>query len=116
MRGGTIPGAGSTLFGASDTLGTTEGELVLAQALKQPAIQILTNAGFYSEEVFMQLAYNAGLDVATGAYTPDLAGQGIVDPAESAISSVNVAVSTAGLLMTAGSLITDVEKKHDKTE
>jgi chaperonin GroEL len=116
MRGGTIPGAGSTLFGASDELGTTDGELVLAQALKQPAIQILTNAGFYNEEVFMKLAYNAGLDVATGYHTTDLAGQGIVDPAESAISSVNVAVSTAGLLMTAGSLITDVEKKYDKTE
>lgn len=116
LRGGMIPGAGTTLFGASDELGTSDGELVLAQALKQPTIQILTNAGFYTEELFLQLGYNKGLDVATGELKDDLATAGIVDPAESAISSVQVAVSTAGLLMTAGSLITDVEKKRDTTE
>jgi chaperonin GroEL len=114
LRGGMIPGAGTTLFGASDELGTSDGELVLAQALKQPTIQILTNAGFYTEELFLKLGLNKAPDITKSADVVDLTDGGIVDPTESAISSVQVAVSTAGLLMTAGSLITDVEKKNDK--
>lgn len=116
LRGGIIPGAGTTLFGASDELGTSDGELVLAQALKQPTIQILTNAGFYTEELFLKLGLNKAPDITKSADVVNLTDGGIVDPTESAISSVQVAVSTAGLLMTAGSLIVDVERKNDKAE
>lgn len=116
MRGGRVPGAGTTLFGASDTIGTTDGEVVLANALKYPTIQVLKNAGIYTDELFMQLAYNTAPDVTRGPETVDLWEAGVVDPAESNTASVAVAVATAGLLMTAGSLIVDVEEQNDKTK
>lgn len=116
MRGGMVPGAGTTLFGASDELGVTDGAVVLSQALKQPTIQILTNAGFYDDGLFMNLGFNKAPNVVKSNDVVDLQEDGVVDPTESLVSSVNVAVSTAGLLMTAGSLIVDVEKKDDSAK
>lgn len=116
MRGGRVPGASTTLFGASDTIGETDGEVVLANALKYPTIQVLKNAGIYTDELFMKLGYNEAPDVTKGPEIVDLLQSGVVDPAESNIASVGVAVATAGLLMTAGSLIVDVEEQNDKTK
>lgn len=109
MRGGRVPGAGTTLFGAAKVTDNP----ILKKALEYPAMQILRNAGIEGD---VDIAFNQSMDVTKGEDIINLRENGIVDPTESVVSSVNVAVSTAGLLMTAGSLIVDVEKKNDKTQ
>lgn len=106
LRGGLVPGAGTTLYGASTGLTSP-----LGNALKRPAKQILENAGI----TFDDIAFNKSIDVTTGKEVA-LKENGIIDPTESNVLAIHVAVSTASLLMTAGSLIVDVEKKDDSTK
>lgn len=110
LRGGIVPGGGTLLhFFGRQMLHFDQGikpNEVLGQALRQPLIKVLSNAGVDAKE----LAINVGKGV--DVFHPehgivDLVKHGIVDPAESEIECVKTAITIAGLLLTSGALIVD---------
>lgn len=113
-RSGLTAGGGTTLLGASKELGETPGETILKQALVEPAKQVLANAGLNAEARIGTMDYNKGYDVTNPDVEIDMLQAGVVDPAESTIKCLETSVSIACLLMTAGSLIVDIEKKQNE--
>jgi chaperonin GroEL len=114
IRSGLTAGGGTTLLGASKDLGETPGDIILKQALVEPAKQVLLNAGLNAEARIGTMDYNKGYDVTNPDVEVDMLQAGVVDPAESTIKCLETAVSIACLLMTAGSLIVDIEKKQNE--
>ncbi len=123
---GIVPGGGVTLVDLSKKLkveATTvsssndAGQLILKNALVQPFIQLMLNAGLNAdaklEKVLESTKAGQGFNVNDADKLTELKAQGIVDPAKVTREAITNAVSIAGTAMTMGSLI--VEIPEDKS-
>ncbi|GAC1601113.1 MAG: hypothetical protein NVS3B29_02410 [Candidatus Saccharimonadales bacterium] len=122
---GIVPGGGVTLVELSKKLkveATTvsssndAGQLILKNALVQPFIQLMNNAGLNAAaklEKVMEAKAGQGFNVNEPEKTVVLKDEGIVDPAKVTREAITNAVSIAGTAMTMGSLI--VEIPEDKS-
>ncbi len=118
---GIVPGGGSTLLAAADSLdaASLEGDektglLIVKRALEEPLRQISKNAGLEGSVIVEKVraaAKGFGLNAVSGEIV-DLAKAGIVDPAKVTRSTVQNAASIAGLVLTTETLV--VEKPEPK--
>jgi chaperonin GroEL len=107
---GIIPGGGVQLLkcipkldklrtsNADEKLGVT----LVKEAIKEPFLQIITNADKPSQVVYnevMKLESNYGYNVRTDKYV-DMIKEGVVDPAKVAKCAIRNAVSIASMLLT----------------
>jgi len=122
---GIVPGGGVTLVDLSKKLvveATTvsssgdAGQLILKNALVQPFIQLMLNAGLNADaklEKVLESDEKAGygFDVNKPDKLVTLKDVGIVDPAKVTREAITNAVSIAGTAMTMGSLIVDIPEE-----
>jgi chaperonin GroEL len=113
---GVVPGGGTALFraGRRVRLGLSGdeglGADVLLGALAAPLLQIAANAGFEGAVVAEEVAAGkgaVGFNAATGV-VEDLAAAGVVDPAKVVRTTLQSAVSIAGLILTTQTLVAEV--------
>ena len=122
---GIVAGGGTTLIHLADKVAAFKANLsdpeekvgaeIVAKALEAPLRQIANNAGVEGSVVVEQVraaADHIGYNAATGVFE-DLLAAGIVDPAKVVRSSLQNAVSIAGLVLTTEALI--VEKPEPKS-
>ena len=125
---GIVPGGGSALLQASMHLGKfiekqspqsllpeeVAGLIILKNALKEPFIQIMKNAGFEhfgpQEKILSQGGFS-GYDALKGVFVEDMLQMGIIDPLKVVKIGVENAVSASGTLLT-----TEVCVFGDRTE
>jgi chaperonin GroEL len=118
---GIVSGGGVTLVDLSKKLDVTAttvsssnhaGQLILKNALVQPFLQLMNNAGLNAdaklEKVLETDKTGQGFDVNNPEKLVTLKTQGIVDPAKVTREAITNAVSIAGTAMTMGSLIVDL--------
>lgn len=117
---GVVPGGGVTLVtlskGVTDDTATPHGAgaSLLKQALLQPFLQLMSNAGLNGSALLDKVQESKegqGVDVNSGKIV-DLKAAGIIDPARVVKESIRNSVSVAGTAMTMGALITDIPEKH----
>lgn len=115
LYGGVVPGGGTLLFHVGETMKQdTTAEKVVSAALKLPLRKVMSNAGIDISE--HEISLGKGINVLKPENgVVDLWEEGIIDPAKSEIESVKTAVTVAGLLITSGALIVDMEV-HDEAE
>lgn len=116
---GVLPGGGSALHYISKEQGAWEdnyrfanddqraGFRLLVKALSSPLRQIVTNAGEEASVVAARVSElmenngcSAGYNAATGEFVTDMVEAGIIDPTKVTRSSLEAAVSVAGLILT----------------
>jgi chaperonin GroEL len=114
---GVVPGGGSALLQASKVIGdfiqsSPAGSLlveeiaglnIMRNALKEPFIQIMRNAGFEHhgpQERILSTGGFVGFDALRGEFIPDMMQRGIIDPVKVVRKGVENAVSAAGTLLT----------------
>jgi len=114
---GIVPGGGSALLQASRVLGdyiqTRKGSdllpeeiaglSILRNALREPFIQIMRNAGFDHhgpQEKILSVRGFVGFDALRGEFVEDMMERGIIDPVKVVRKGVENAVSAAGTLLT----------------
>lgn len=114
---GVVPGGGSALLQASKVIGDfitskrdsellpeeMAGLLILKNALKEPFLQIMRNAGFEHhgpQEKILSLGGFSGFDALRGEFVEDMMKGGIIDPAKVVKKGIEHAVSAAGTLLT----------------
>ena len=120
---GIVPGGGVTLVDLSKLLkvevttvssSTHAGQLILKNALVQPFMQLMLNAGLNAEaklEKVMESKSGIGIDVNDSDQLVVMKDQGIVDPAKVTREAIQNAVSVAGTAMTMGALIVDLPEE-----
>lgn len=127
---GVLPGGGSALHYIACQQGAWEdnyrfanddqraGFRLLVKALSSPLRQIVMNAGEEASVVAAGVAErmqisgtNAGYNAATGEFSDDMVALGIIDPAKVTRSSLNAAVSVAGLILTTECVLEN-DKNH----
>lgn len=126
LEEGIVPGGGSALLYATrkleglklDNLDQQVGVDAIKAALKQPCIQIATNAGEEGSVVVQTLAksesLSMGFDAQTGKYV-DMIQAGIIDPTKVVRTAVADAASVASLMTTTEAIIAEeVEKKGER--
>jgi chaperonin GroEL len=115
LEEGIVPGGGATLVVlAADIKDDTTsaqgaGAVLLKQALIQPFLQLMANAGLNGAALLAKVQTaktGMGIDVNTGQLV-DLKTNGIVDPARVTKEAIQNAVSVAGTAMTMGALVVD---------
>jgi chaperonin GroEL len=114
---GIVPGGGSALLQASSSLSDFiavskssdllpeefAGLTILKNALREPFIQIMRNAGFDHHgpmEKIVAARGFVGFDALRGEYVSDMMAAGIIDPMKVVRKGVENAVSAAGTLLT----------------
>jgi chaperonin GroEL len=114
---GIVPGGGSALLQASKVLGDyinlkkgsdllpeeLAGLSILKNALREPFIQIMRNAGFDHhgpQERIISTGGFVGFDALRGEFVGDMMDRGIIDPVKVVRKGVENAVSAAGTLLT----------------
>lgn len=110
---GIVPGGGNTLAKISSEMDkTTDGAVIMAEALLVPRSKILNNAGMKDTED--DVSYN----VKTGKKVKDMFKEGIIDPKKVLRCAVENATSCAGIVLTVETLIADFvsEGKEDPQE
>lgn len=110
LESGVLPGGATVLYRAP-VGDKTDGDKVLAKALKQPFIQLMLNSSIDPESAKKKLTSNAwqGIDVKSGD-TIQLLESGVIDPYKVTEQALTTAVSLGVIGMTAGALITDDTK------
>jgi chaperonin GroEL len=119
---GIIPGGGSALVQAAQTLadgaGATgdeaTGVAIVRRALDAPLRWIAANAGYEGMVVVAkvrELPAGSGFDAVTGQYG-DLLAAGVLDPVKVTRSALQNAASIAALLLTTETLIVDKPKEE----
>ena len=115
---GIVAGGGVTLVNLSAKLSAdgadsiAAGRQILKNALRQPFLQIMANAGLNSEALLAQVeAAKAGMGV--NVMTPeagliDVKKAGVIDPARVTKEAVQNAVSIASTAATMGALVVDI--------
>lgn len=131
---GIVPGGGVALLRAIPSVeklpltGDEQvGANIIKQAIKEPAHQILINAGQVAEVVINKLLHenenlskenkewkadNMGFDAENEKYT-DMIIAGIIDPTKVTRSAIQNAASIAALMITTETLIVDKPEKND---
>jgi chaperonin GroEL len=115
---GIVPGGGVAYLHAVAAIGKLQldaeqrrGADIVARALEAPIRQICQNAGVDGsvavETVRTNKGKNYGYDALRGEYC-DVLQRGIVDPAKVARAAVENAASTAAMILTTETLVTDV--------
>lgn len=114
---GIVPGGGSALLQASRVLSDyiqqkkgsdllpeeLAGLSILRNALREPFIQIMRNAGFDHhgpQEKILSVGGFVGFDALRGEFVEDMMERGIIDPVKVVRKGVENAVSAAGTLLT----------------
>jgi len=115
---GIVPGGGVTLVNISSEIAidgsdsVTAGRQILKTVLKQPFIQIMTNAGLNAEALLAQVEGGKtgwGIDVNSPEKgLVDLKKAGVIDPTRVTKEAVQNAVSIASTAATMGALIVDI--------
>lgn len=117
---GIVPGGGATLVVLAGTIkdDTTNaqgaGAVLLKQALLQPFLQLMANAGLNGAALLAQVQgakSGQGVDVNSGKLV-DLKSNGIIDPTRVTKEAIQNAVSIAGTAMTMGALVVDEPEKE----
>jgi chaperonin GroEL len=121
---GIVAGGGVTLVNLAGTIADdagasnahAAGALLLRNALVQPFVQLMTNAGLNAQALLAQVqAGKAGFGVNVndddGALV-DMKKVGVVDPARVTKEAIMNAVSIAGTTMTMGALVVDIPEKE----
>lgn len=119
---GIVAGGGVTLVNLSDAIKAdgadshSAGKLILKNALKQPFLQIMANAGLNSEALLAQVEAGKpgfGIDVnAPEKGLIDVKKAGVIDPARVTKEAVQNAVSIASTAATMGALVVDIPEKE----
>jgi len=114
---GIVPGGGSALLQASQMISEfivsqkdsnllieeIAGLNILKQALKEPFLQIMRNAGFEHYEAqsrILAVGGFSGFDALRGVFVSDMLESGIIDPAKVVLKGIENSVSAAGTLLT----------------
>jgi chaperonin GroEL len=115
---GIVPGGGVTLVNISTELtidgsdSVMAGRQILKTVLKQPFVQIMTNAGLNAEALLAQVESGKtgwGIDVNSPEKgLVDIKKAGIIDPTRVTKEAVQNAVSIASTAATMGALIVDI--------
>ncbi|MBH2008020.1 chaperonin GroEL [Candidatus Saccharibacteria bacterium] len=119
---GIVAGGGVTLVNLSDAIKAdgadshSAGKLILKNALKQPFLQIMANAGLNSEALLAQVEGGKagfGVDVNTPEKgLIDVKKAGVIDPARVTKEAVQNAVSIASTAATMGALVVEIPEKE----
>lgn len=107
---GIVPGGGVTLVNLAAKLkGDTDGEKILRDALRQPFLVLMENAGLSGPEHLGHISKSQGLglDVNDPSDYIDVKKSGIVDPVRVTREAIQNAVSIASTAATMGPLIVD---------
>lgn len=119
---GIVAGGGVTLVNLSGAIKAdgadshSAGKLILKNALKQPFLQIMTNAGLNSEALLAQVEGGKpgfGVDVnAPEKGLVDVKKAGVIDPARVTKEALQNSVSIASTAATMGALVVDIPEKE----
>ena len=119
---GIVAGGGVTLVNlagsivADGTDSRSAGKVILKNALKQPFVQITTNAGLNSQALLAQVEAakpGQGVNVMQPeAGLVDVKKAGVIDPARVTKEAIQNAVSIAATAATMGALVVDVPEKE----
>lgn len=119
---GIVAGGGVTLVNLANNIKTegtdsvSAGKLILKNALKQPFVQIMKNAGLNSEALLAQVeAAKPGNGI--NVMTPekgliDVKKSGVIDPARVTKEAVQNSVSITSTAATMGALVVDIPEKE----
>jgi len=115
---GIVPGGGVTLVNLASTVSDDDaGASLLKNALVQPFVQLMTNAGLNAQALLAQVQDGkAGLGVNVNdpkAGLKDMKAVGVVDPARVTKEAILNASSIAGTAMTMGALVVDIPEKKE---
>lgn len=118
---GVVSGGGVTLVNLASTISddatdsVAAGGVLLKNALVQPFVQLMTNAGLNAQALLAQVqAGKAGQGINVNdpeAGLQDMKKAGVVDPARVTKEAILNASSIAGTAMTMGALIVDIPEK-----
>jgi len=114
---GIVSGGGVTLVNLSSAISDdVPGKTLLKNALVQPFVQLMTNAGLNAQALLAQVQTakaGQGVDVNDATATlVDLKKVGVIDPARVTKEAIMNASSIAGTAMTMGALIVDIPEKN----
>lgn len=122
---GIVPGGGVTLVNLAAKIkvdgsdSVSAGRQILKSALKQPFLQITSNAGLNSEALLAQVEAGKvgyGVDVnAPDAGLIDVKKAGVIDPTRVTKEAVQNAVSIASTAATMGALVVDIPEPEVPT-
>lgn len=118
---GVVSGGGVTLVNLAGTISddaadsVSAGSVLLKNALVQPFVQLMTNAGLNAQALLAQVqAGKAGYGVNVNdpdAGLQDMKKAGVIDPARVTKEAIMNAASIAGTAMTMGALVVDIPEK-----
>lgn len=119
LTDGIVPGGGVLLAKYSNELSKMKssnpdekfGIKIVADSIKEPFYQIISNAGESGEVVLktiIEMPEGSGFDVKDMEYC-NLMDKGIVDPAKVQIAAIQNSVSIASMILTTDVLITEIE-------
>lgn len=119
---GIVAGGGVTLVNVAAHIeadgadSVSAGKLILKNALKQPFVQIMKNAGLNSEALLAQVEAakpGQGVNVMTPEKSLiDVKKAGVIDPARVTKEAVQNSVSIASTAATMGALVVDIPEKE----
>jgi chaperonin GroEL len=112
---GVVEGGGFVLYSyALDYIQDpkTTGELILKEALAAPIRQLITNVGENPDAILATLPTGLGYDARKKCFS-NLLETGIIDPVKVVKSSLENAISIAGLLLTTGGAVIKDEVSQD---
>lgn len=116
---GVVPGGGVALLRAGvslDKLSGVNSDIdtgieIVRESLVAPASQIIENAGDSFQAIVSKISestdYNFGYNANTGEYG-DMVEMGIIDPAKVVTTALQVAASTASVILTTGCVMVDI--------
>jgi chaperonin GroEL len=118
---GIVSGGGITLVNLSSLIkNDSAGAGLLQQALLQPFVQLMNNAGLNSQALLAMVQeskdHGMGIDVSDSApKLKDMKKTGIIDPARVTREAITNSVSIAGTGMTMGALVVDIPEAESSS-